>query len=124
MLSRGELDATEEWMTEDYPHTCTILRAGEGEPDPYRRQVAGEHSPFREDVPCKYWWMSGGERYDRRPVADYQYRLLLPRDTDIREDDIIDHVYEQERKLNQTAHSIQAIGQRSTNLVLVLQEVR
>ena len=133
MILPGEYDLTAEWIAGDYPHRCTISRRTEIGQTPLDEPIWGEWHPFGEDIPCFYYWRSGGERNESgRRYIEYEHRLLIPRWIGVEETDKIAEVRDHNDQpfMSPDAENplspmgIRSIGIRSTNKVLILREVR
>ena len=132
MILPGEYDVTREWIVDEWPHVCSILRRQQVGETPLEEPIWDDRAVAIEDLSCFFWFQTGGERNaPNRVVIEYEWRMLVPLDADIRHADIVDNVYaihpitrEYIRRLNDGAVAVRSIGKRNTNQLIILREVR
>lgn len=125
-VTAGEIQFNRGSIEYHLPHTCTILRREQTGTTPYEEPVYGAYAAIAEDVPCRLWIQTGGERTDeRRTVLAYEYHLKLAADTDITEDDTVDDVVNQLGEAqNAVPMQVQAVWTRTTEIICTLEKVK
>lgn len=123
-VTRGEIEFNRGSIEYHLPHTCTTIRRQQVGETPYEEPIY-ELAPYLTGIPCRFWIQSGGEQSDqRRTVLAYEYRLKLPVDTDITEDDIVDDVTDQFGSAMHVAQlRVTAVWKRTTEIICVLEKV-
>lgn len=108
-------------------HRCTVWRYTLGAEDPYgdAEETPAEHI---SDLPCYLWnaitAYTGETIAADRDYVFHEYRMIVPKDTDVTEADYVEGVSDRRgTTINGNHMNIKAVIPRPDHLMLMLQEV-